>query len=298
MRSIATVSIAAVLAAAAGNARAQCDPSTCAKDFPINYPNKNAQQGSTHEITFNRNGGTSFWITAPTYDSIAEISAGNKQKFFPMPAHSGPHGIAFDASGQLYVSFERAGEVARVNAKTGAVEKRTPVAADPHGLGIAQDGKTIWFTGKTKNTVGKIQPDGKVANFSLATPDALPIYVAAGPDGNMWFTELTGNKIGRVTPDGQIAEFPIPTPGSRPIAIVQDPSAPAMWFSEEAGNKVARVDMSGAITEFQVPKSQENVILAGLAFDEKETSGFSNMSTRIIPVPPGPTMSSRSANRS
>jgi len=56
--------------------------------------------------------------------------------------------------------------------------------------------------------------------------------------------------------------------------------------------------MTGEITEFQVPKSQENVILAGLAFDEKETSGFSNMSTRIIPVPPGPTMSSRSANRS
>lgn len=40
-----------------------------------------------------------------------------------------------------------------------------------------------------------------------------------------------------------------------------------MWFTEEAGNKVGRIDMDGNIIEFPVPKTQDNVNLAGLAFD-------------------------------
>jgi virginiamycin B lyase len=126
---------------------------------------------------------------------------------------------------------------------------------------------TIWFTGKTKNTVGKIAPDGKVTNYALPTAAALPIYVRPGPDGNMWVTELTGNKIARVTPDGQITEFAIPTANSRPIAIVPDPAGRGMWFSQEAGNNVGFITSSGQITEFAIPKPQANMILAGLSFD-------------------------------
>lgn len=95
----------------------------------------------------------------------------------------------------------------------------------------------------------------------------MPIYIRAGPDGNMWFTELVGNAVGRITPEGEVTEFPIPTPNSRPIEIVPEPGGQAMWFTEEAGNKVGRIGMDGTITEFPVPKMQDNVILAGLAFD-------------------------------
>ncbi|MBV8275763.1 MAG: hypothetical protein JO170_10975, partial [Verrucomicrobia bacterium] len=44
----------------------------------------------------------------------------------------------------------------------------------PHGLGIGDDGETIWFTGKATGTVGKIAPDG------------------------MWFTEMGTDKVGRL----------------------------------------------------------------------------------------------------
>jgi virginiamycin B lyase len=141
------------------------------------------------------------------------------------------------------------------------------LSPDPHGLGIGADGRTIWYTGKESNTIGKLAPDGTLASYALPTPDSFPIYVRLGPDGNMWFTALTGNNVGRITDAGEIQEFKIPTANSRPIAIVPEPGGQAMWFSEEAGNNVARVDMNGNITEFAIPKRQSNVILAGLAFD-------------------------------
>jgi virginiamycin B lyase len=282
------------LTAATASAHASCagHPSPCVKDFAIAYPNKSTfpadKQGSTHEITFNRKGGKSLWITAPTYAYIAEVSMNGALKYFPMPAGTGPHGIVFNEDGELYVSLELGNAIVRVNQKTGQVEKHYPVNADPHGLGVAPDGKTLWFTGKTKNTVGKLLSDGTAVNYNIPTPGALPIYIAAGRDGNMWFTELQVSKIGRVSGDGVITEFKIPTDNSRPIAIVQDPSAKAMWFSEEAGNKVARIDDQGMITEFAVPKSQSNVILAGLAFDDQGNLWTQQYVDQNNPNPAGP----------
>ena len=293
---IAAYFLSAALLAATDFAQAQsgCDgyPVPCVRDVAIAYPATAHMaadmRGSTHELTFNRKDGKSLWITAPMYDAIVEVAMNGAMKFHPMPAGSMPHGISFDGAGRLYASLEGAGAVAEIDPASGAIKRQIAVNADPHGLGIGPDGKTVWFTGKSKNTVGRILGDGMVLNFPLRTVDALPIYIAAGRDGHMWFTELTGNKIGRVTAGGDITEFKIPTDDSRPIAIVQDPSAYAMWFSEEAGNKVGRIDAQGNITEFDVPKSQSNSILAGLAFDADGNLWVQQYVNQNKPEPEGP----------
>ncbi len=118
--------------------------------------------------------------------------------------------------------------------------------------------------------MGKITPEGRIETFALPTVGSVPIYIKAGPDGNMWVTELVGNKIGHITPKGEVQEFDIPTHNSRPIPIVPEPGGQAMWFTEEAGNKVGRIAMDGTITEFPVRKTQNNVILGGLAFDSQK----------------------------
>jgi len=271
-------------------------------EFAIAYPDREhmscSQQGCTHEITYNQNGGDVLWITGQDYDRLVKVGMDGQMSFYSLPAGSGPHGIEFDRAGRLWVTLESAGKVARLDGN-GHIVAEYNVRLDcstcgreintrPHGLAIGDDGKTIWYTGKATGTVGKITPAGKIQTFALLTVGSVPIYIKDGPDGNMWVTELVGNKIARITPDGEVTEFPIPTYNSRPIAIVPEPGGKAMWFTEEAGNKVARIDMDGHVTEFPVPKSQDNVLLAGLSFDNGRNLWVQQYVNQNDPNPAGP----------
>jgi len=243
--------------------------------------------GSTHEITWDEaRHGDKLWVTGELHDQVVEVALDGAHIFHPMPIGSGPHGIEFNKLGELYVSFEFSNQLAHLDAQGGVMEI-FDVHSDPHGLGIDPDGLTCWYTGKEDNQIGKLEPNGTVTNYPLATPNALPIYIKSGPDGNMWFTELLGNKIGRITKNGQLNEYPIPTPNSRPIAVRPDPQGQYMWFTEEAGNKIGRIDMQGNIVEFPIPKTQENVILASLAFDSDGDLWVQQYVDQNNPNPPG-----------
>lgn len=282
-------------------------------EFPVQYPNvtsvdtgacHRAPNGSTHEITFDAKGGNTLWITGQNYDQVVAVSESGAMKFYPMPKGSGPHGIELDASRRLWVTLELSGQIVRLDAN-GAIEFAYDVRLDcptcppddkgarklnthPHGMGFGLDGKTIWFTGKSTGTVGKIAPDGTITTYPLKTVGSVPIYVRAGNDGTMWVTELVGNAIARITADGTVTEFAIPTHNSRPIAIVPEPGSNAMWFSEEAGNRVARITPDGKITEFPLPMSQSNVILAGLGFDADKNLWVQQYVDQNNPTPDRP----------
>lgn len=235
--------------------------------------------GSTHELTFDRNGGgTDVWITGQNYDGLAKISLDGSIKYFRMPRGSGPHGILYDNDGQLWVSLEFDGMIAKIN-ENGRIKQKIdirmnvkgrskPVNPAPHGIALGPDGCSIWFTGKRTSTVGKIGCLGGIRHFEIETLASLPIYLHAGPKNRIWGTELLGNKIFSLKKNGKVREYPIPGRNSRPIAITQGPDG-QMWFSQEAGRKVARIDRRGNITEFEIPITQENMILAGMTFDNE-----------------------------
>jgi streptogramin lyase len=136
-------------------------------------------KGSTHEITFNANGGNSLWITGQTYDSVVQVTESGAMTFYSMPPRSGPHGIEFDRDGRLWVSLEFSGQIVRLNS-SGAPDLTFDVRLDcptcpggekintrPHGMSFGPDGKTIWFTGKATGTVGKVTSDGKMTTYTL-----------------------------------------------------------------------------------------------------------------------------------
>ena len=94
-------------------------------------------------------------------------------------------------------------------------------------------------------------------------PNARPLEITAGPDGNVWFTDSDGNAIGRITPDGQITEFSdgmstwtttSPPGPNGPFAIVAGPDG-NLWFTEPARMLIGRITPSGAITEFSAGTS-------------------------------------------
>lgn len=237
--------------------------------------------GSTHELVYDRKGGGQvFWVSGQMYDHVARITLDGHADYFPMPRDSAPHGMAYDHQGQLWVTLEGSGHLAPI-APDGSYGDLVDVGIHPasggrlntrpHGLGVASDG-ALWFTGKLTNTVGRVA-DGKVAHVALPTIGAVPIYLAAGADGDMWCSELTGSRIAHITRDGTVTEYVIPSPNSRPIAVAMAPNGKSVWFSEEAGGCVGRIDLllpdtdPNKVVEFPVPLTRRDAILAGLAFD-------------------------------
>src|SRR5262249_52418337 len=69
-------------------------------EFVVAYPNKSQTplmaQGTTHEITYNANGGDVFWIAGQNYDTIAQVALDGTMSFYAMPQGSEPHGLEFD----------------------------------------------------------------------------------------------------------------------------------------------------------------------------------------------------------
>lgn len=260
-------------------------------DFSLDFPRRAStpvdQRGSSHEITFDPITPTALWVTSPKYDGLAKVALTGTRTYYDLPAGTAPHGEEFDRQGNLILSFEGTEQIAKFDPRLGQIVATWDINVDPHGLAIGPDGATIWFTGKTANTIGRIAPDGRVTNYPLPTANALPIYVRPGPDGNMWATELTGNKIAKITPNGTITEFAIPTANSRPIAIVPDPHGRGMWFSQESGSNVAFIDHNGNITEYAIPRIQSNLILGGLAFDSTGNLWVQQYLNQNSPLPDG-----------
>ena len=269
-------------------------------EYEIEYPPERRPSdghGSTHELALDPRG-DALWITGQDEATIVRAGFDGTMQTFELPDGSGPHGIVFDVDGELWVTLEFAGSIARLDRAGSVVEEidvrivcttcATPINPHPHGLAVGADGRTLWFTGKSTGTIGRIGPARAVTTFPVTIGASAPIYIEAGTDGNMWFTELVGNAIGRITPAGAVTEFSIPTPNSRPISLVRDPRGRGMWFSEEAGNRVAHVSADGVITEFPVPKAQDNVILAALAFDDDGALWVQQYVDQHHPQPAGP----------
>lgn len=244
-------------------------------EYSLNWPG--TIKGSTHELVISKD---FIFVTGQNMHKVAKFNLkGELLTYYEMPAGSGPHGTLIDKHGQLWVSLEFLGLVARldengkiaeaVDVQIYAEGAKKPINTAPHGIGLDADGETIWFTGKRTSTIGRINPDRTIEHFQLNTLAALPIFLFAGPDGGIWGTELYGSAILNISKTGVVKEYTIPTASSRPIAVIPDPKGEFMWFTEEAGVKIGRIDMAGNITEYTVPALQKNDILASLAFDSE-----------------------------
>jgi sugar lactone lactonase YvrE len=118
-----------------------------------------------------------------------------------------PTGIAFDSSGQMFVSSRMDGIVYRITPFKEAV----PFA---RGLGIATgiafDSSDMMFVGDRSGTIYKVNGIGEETPWAQLEPSVSAYHLAFGPDNNLYVTGPTVasfDSIMRVNPDGEASVF-------------------------------------------------------------------------------------------
>ncbi len=181
-----------------------------------------------------------------------------KIREWAIPAdNSLPHDPAVDPNGNVWLTLQRANQLARLNPDTGEWKFFSAVTLNsgPHGLTSDAEGN-IYFTENYVGKIGRVDArTGTVTEYQAPTArdPHTPVF---GSDGGLWFTAQQSNLIGRMDPKtGAMREFPVPTANARPYGIVPGPDG-ALWFCEFGVNKLGRIDpKTGAITEYEVPSA-------------------------------------------
>ncbi|HSW87854.1 MAG TPA: C39 family peptidase [Candidatus Saccharimonadales bacterium] len=181
---------------------------------------------------------------------------------FPLPPISNNLlGITLGPDGNVWFT-EGSNKIGRITPSGDIIEFPLPNSNSfPYGITAGPDGN-VWFTESFRSAVGKITPDGTVAECPYFGAGSLS-GIISGPDGNLWFADTGSNKIGRITTSCVATEFAIPFDSSLYSSTSTYNLAAGLdgnvWFAETATNKIGRITSEGIITEFQTPSTDSQI---------------------------------------
>ncbi len=174
---------------------------------------------------------------------------------YEVPRGSHPHDVAPAPDGTIWYTAQTAGELGRLNPKTGATQQiKLGSGSAPHGVIVGPDGAP-WITDGGLNAIVRVDPNtNEVQRFPLPTNRAHANLNTATFDKNgvLWFTGQSGI-YGRLDPRvGQVQVFDAPR-GVGPYGITTTPSGD-IYYASLAGSYIARIDTnSGAATVIEPP---------------------------------------------
>ncbi len=136
----------------------------------------------------------------PKDDSIIVTRSGSRGQQLPvtllrletdgylseMPAEiMNPTGIAFDKSGELFVTARADGEVCRINQDTEVVSYASDLGI---ATGIAVDENGAMFVGDRSGTIYRVAEFGVSDSFAIIEPSVSAFHLAFGADGKLYTT--------------------------------------------------------------------------------------------------------------
>jgi streptogramin lyase len=139
------------------------------------------------------------WFTECAGNRIARITTSGGVTEFPTGvAGAFPTGIVGGPGGNIWYADESGG-VGRVSIEGAIAEFSVGAGAssNPYRIAAGPDGN-VWFTEFGIDQIGRVTPDGTIAQYSGLTAGSQPNGIATGADGSIWFTEQSNNAIGRM----------------------------------------------------------------------------------------------------
>ena len=174
---------------------------------------------------------------------------------------SGPEGLAFDTSGNLYVSNYNGNTISEVT-PGGTVSTFVSSGLDqPEGLAFDTSGN-LYVANDGNDTISKVTPGGAVSTFVNATQGLSgPFGLAFDSSGNLYVVNSGNDTISEVTPGGTVSPF-VSSGLSGPEGLAFDASG-NLYVANWGGNTVSKVTPGGVVTTLVSGLSQPS----GLAFD-------------------------------
>jgi virginiamycin B lyase len=178
---------------------------------------------------------------------------------YSVPPGSHPHDVAPARDGGVWYTAQGAGELGRLDPKTGRT-RQVPLGAGsaPHGVIVGPDGAP-WITDGGLNAIVRVDPRSlAVRRFPLPAGSANANLNTATFDrrGVLWFTGQSG-VYGRLEPrSGRMRVFDAPR-GPGPYGIATTPSG-AVYYASLAGSYVGRIDtLTGKVTVLEPPTASQ-----------------------------------------
>jgi streptogramin lyase len=117
-------------------------------------------------------------------------------------AGAGPDGIAADGAGNLWVTENIVGRLARFPAaqSDGTATEITPAGgafSGPVGIVAGADGR-IYVAARGSHDVVRLNADGTNPRFYGVAGDGEPFAIVKGPDDDLWFTDNNRSRISRL----------------------------------------------------------------------------------------------------
>ena len=245
----------------AAKAHAGTSPQFTEYDIPTEKSNAN-------DITLGADG--NMWFIESDSHKVARITASGKISEFDVPTKNGLEFIQRGPKGELWFNEFATGKIWSIS-MSGVIQGYPVPSTVSYGLAFGSDGN-MWFGSTDRDAIGRMKPDGTIAEFPLPEPRRAPAGMAAAKDQSIWFVEDYDpyGGLGRITTQGKIAEYPFhPKPpieartkdeigsGFGELAIATDGN---VWFTEPYLNRIARRSATGTVAEYAVPTSKSRPV--------------------------------------
>jgi streptogramin lyase len=211
--------------------------------------------------------GNSVWFAEITGDKIArlDVSSGKIEEY-PTGEQTGPALLAFDDSGQLWVTLSFADSVLLAqpwalapNSSLGTSRFSLPEPDRFSPLGIAFSEGKVFLPDHGSSRIMVADANSNLQQYdeywtspSPAFPTTLPSQIVAvavsDKQGKVYFAQHGGNRITEINKDGMMTEYEVPTGPLSTVVYLSAASDGKVWFAEWASNKIAYLD-----TTMQVP---------------------------------------------
>jgi virginiamycin B lyase len=158
----------------------------------------------------------------------------------------GTYGLHSDAQNNIYLLDFAAGNIVKVDAKTGTptVYVTPSPNSRPRRGRVDAEGR-LWFAEYNGNAIGMFDPKTeKISEWKVPTPWSAPYDAEAGRNGEAWTGSMLTDRVARLDiKSGQYTEYQLPHPTNIRRVHIDDSKSPGtLWVGNNHSASIVKVE--------------------------------------------------------